>query len=206
LVATGRHCLALRQSVILPVNIAARRLLAAARRQSDGVATVRQQTAGTVRLNALGWLRRSRAFAWIGLLALLVQVFVPPAHDAHDIAAAFATADQQSRGPAETARLALVLLEHHRHGSSTPVAAHHHDAGQHKSPGSSHQDSDDGSGGLPCPVWQAGHAASHFVAPVLPVFYRPVLLPSGPQAGQVGTLESGQSFSHPQSRAPPREV
>ena len=167
---------------------------------------MRQRTAGKARPKALGWLRRCRALPWLGLFALLVQVFVPPAHDAHDIAAAFARAGRLSDAPADTARVALALLEQHQHGVPASAGAHGHGAAQRGSPAGSDRQSDDKSGSLPCPVWQGAQAATNFVPSVLPALYVPALLPTDPPVDRAGSLGRGQSFSHPQSRAPPRAV
>jgi hypothetical protein len=158
--------------------------------------------------NALGWLRRRHAPAWVGVLALLIQLIVPAAHDAHDIADAFAKAgaQMQSHAPGEIARVALILLEQHRQGSRAPGSGHLHGVGRHQSPGGSHHHSGGGAGSLPCSVWQASQAASNFVVPVFPVFDLPALLPVARQADQIGAVRRNDRFSHPQSHAPPRSV
>jgi hypothetical protein len=159
---------------------------------------------GKATLSALGWLRRCHVVAWAGVLALLVQVLVPPAHDAHDIAEAFAKASRQSHAPAELVRVALLLLERHQHGGAGPAPAHA--VGQHESPGESHHHSGGGLGGQPCPIWQAVQAASSFTAPTLPMIHVPALPTAIPEPDQAVLLCFQDSFSHPQSRAPPREI
>ena len=165
---------------------------------------MRQRSARKVTPNALGWLGRCQTVAWVGFLALLVQVFVPPTHDAHDISEAFAKAGRETHAPAEWVHLALAALERHQHGSTEQASAHEHeDADHHAPPGGHHHHSDDQSG---CPVWQAAQGASNFVAPLLPVLQVPALPAVEPQLIQTDSARADDSFLRPQSRAPPCDI
>ena len=154
----------------------------------------------------MGRLRQCRSAVWFGLLALLVQFFVPPLHDAHDIAAAFARAARESQQPANIARLALALLDEHRHGVSVPAVDADHAAGHHHAadiPTGSHHPAGHESDGLPCPIVQAAHAAANFVVPVLPVLFSPTAPVVTQQAAEIGALHRAAGFSRPRTRAPP---
>jgi len=151
---------------------------------------------------ALGRLRRRTALAALALFALLFQAFLPPLHEAQDIAEAFARAADGAHSPAELVQAALALLDRHEHGAPVIDADHAPGDPHHGAPGNPGGDDH----GLPCPVLQAAAGAANFVAPTPPVLALPVFVSFAPTVVRDASLLTDPSFSRPRSRAPPPSV
>ena len=137
--------------------------------------------------SVLAKLRRSRLFAWAGILALFAQILVPLVHDHADAKAAFAaarhTAGATHQHDGKLAAAAVAALIEHQQGK-TPAKPENSKDPQ-------------------CPICQSLQLASAFLVPALPVLPQPVV-----SYGRVGIdfaaeYRSSRSFSLPQSRAPP---
>jgi hypothetical protein len=125
--------------------------------------------------SVLAKLRRSRLFAWAGILALFAQILVPLVHDHADAKAAFAAAWH-------TAGAVAALIEHQQ--GKTPAKPENSKDPQ-------------------CPICQSLQLASAFLVPALPVLPQPVVSYGRVGIDFAAEYRSSRSFSLPQSRAPP---
>ncbi|HYM30131.1 MAG TPA: hypothetical protein VEU47_02450 [Candidatus Cybelea sp.] len=125
--------------------------------------------------------------AWLGALALVLQLIATPAHDAADVASAFATASRSADSHQSVAHAALALLDEHRHGpqNGSPLG----DSSQGKQPA--------------CPLWQAGQNLANLLQPTPPDLPQPLLVAAVADQQLPDRRHDARVRTLAQPRAPP---